>query len=81
MLRLVLPPEPARFRGHATAGESLGEFLDRADNFRRADSPMRSLTEEEFLRGKQRLRRAVQHAEHTARTETRTNWLDLLVLR
>jgi predicted site-specific integrase-resolvase len=30
---------------------------------------------------KERLRRAVQHAEHTARTQTRTNWLDLLVLR
>jgi len=42
---------------------------------------MRGLTEEEFLPGKQRLRRAVQHAEHTARTETRTSWLDLLVLR
>ena len=60
---------------------SLAEFLDQADNFRRADTNMRGLTEEEFLRGKERLRRAVQHAEHTARTETRTNWLDLLVLR
>jgi hypothetical protein len=38
---------------------------------------MRGLTEEEFLRGKEQLRRAV----HTAPTETRTNWLDLLVLR
>jgi ubiquinone/menaquinone biosynthesis C-methylase UbiE len=60
---------------------SLAEFLDQADNFRRADSPMRGLTEEEFLRGKERLRRAVQDAGHTARAETRTNWLDLLVLR
>ena len=42
---------------------------------------MRGLTEEEFLRGKERLRRAVQHAGHIARPETRTNWLDLLVLR
>ncbi len=42
---------------------------------------MRGLTEEEFLRGKERLRRAVQHAKQTGRTETRTNWLDLLVLR
>jgi hypothetical protein len=42
---------------------------------------MRGLTEEEFLGGKERLRRAVQHAGHTARTQTRTNWLDLLVLR
>jgi ubiquinone/menaquinone biosynthesis C-methylase UbiE len=60
---------------------SLAEFLDQADNFRRADTIMRGLTEEEFLRGKERLRRAVQHAERTAGTETRTNWLDLLVLR
>jgi ubiquinone/menaquinone biosynthesis C-methylase UbiE len=60
---------------------SLAGFLAQADTFRRADTNMRGLTEEEFLRGKQRLRRAVQHAERTARTETRTNWLDLLVLR
>ncbi|MGN6175634.1 MAG: hypothetical protein ACTHPS_22195 [Streptosporangiaceae bacterium] len=60
---------------------SLAEFLDQADNFRRADTVMRGLTEEEFLRGKERLRRTVQHAGHTARTQTRTNWLDLLVLR
>jgi len=60
---------------------SLAEFLDQADDFRRADTNMRDLTEEEFLRGKERLRRAVRHAGPTARTETRTNWLDLLVLR
>ena len=60
---------------------SLAEFLDQADTFRRADTVMRSLTEEEFLRGKERLRRAAQHAERTARAQTRTNWLDLLVLR
>jgi SAM-dependent methyltransferase len=60
---------------------SLAEFLDQADNFRHADTIMRGLTEEEFLRGKERLRRAVQLAEHTARTQTRTNWLDLLVMR
>ncbi len=59
---------------------SLAEFLDQADNFRRSDTNMRGLTEEEFLRGKEQLRRAVQHAKDTARTETRTNWLDLLVL-
>jgi ubiquinone/menaquinone biosynthesis C-methylase UbiE len=56
---------------------SLAEFLARADTFRRADTNMRHLTEEEFLRGKERLRRAVQDAEDTPRT----NWLDLLVLR
>jgi ubiquinone/menaquinone biosynthesis C-methylase UbiE len=60
---------------------SLAEFLDQADNFRRADTNMRGLTEEEFQRGKERLRRAVQHTGETARTHTRTNWLDLLVLR
>jgi hypothetical protein len=42
---------------------------------------LRSLTEEEFLRGKERLRRALRHAEDTANSETRSNWLDLLVLR
>jgi hypothetical protein len=38
---------------------------------------MRSLTEEEFLRGKERLRRAVD----AGNAEPRSNWLDLLVLR
>jgi SAM-dependent methyltransferase len=60
---------------------SLAEFLDQADSLRRADTNMRGLTEEEFLRGKEQLRRAVQYAGHTARTEARTSWLDLLVLR
>ena len=55
---------------------SLAEFLARADTFRRADTTMRGLTEEEFLRGKERLRRAAQ--AHSP--EPRTNWLDLLVL-
>jgi ubiquinone/menaquinone biosynthesis C-methylase UbiE len=60
---------------------SLADLLDQADKFRRADTNMRGLTEEEFLRGKERLRRAVRHAGPPARTEVRTNWLDLLVLR
>lgn len=60
---------------------SLAELLAQADTFRCADSTIRSLTEEEFCRGKERLRRAVQDAEHAARTEPRINWLDLLVLR
>jgi len=60
---------------------SLAEFLAQADTFRRADSTMRTLTEEEFLRGKERLRRAVRHAEDTANSEVRSSWLDLLVLR
>jgi hypothetical protein len=38
---------------------------------------MRSLSEDEFLRGKERLRRAVA----TGNPERRSNWLDLLVLR
>jgi hypothetical protein len=38
---------------------------------------MRSLTEEEFLRGKERLRRAVESGS----SEPRSNSLDLLVLR
>ena len=74
---LGLPPRCAR----AGSLTSLAEFLDQADNFRRADTNMRGLTEEEFLRGKDQLRRAVQHAKDTANPETRTNWLDLLVLR
>jgi ubiquinone/menaquinone biosynthesis C-methylase UbiE len=60
---------------------SLAEFLGQADTFRHADSTMRGLTEEEFLSGKERLRRAVQDAGPTASPEPRTSWLDLLVLR
>ena len=60
---------------------SLAEFLAQADTFRRADTTMRNLTEEEFLRGKERLRRAAQDAEETPSPEPRTSWLDLLVLR
>jgi ubiquinone/menaquinone biosynthesis C-methylase UbiE len=60
---------------------SLAEFLGQVDTFRHADTTMRNLTEDEFLRGKERLRRAVRHAEDSAHPETRSNWLDLLVLR
>jgi ubiquinone/menaquinone biosynthesis C-methylase UbiE len=62
---------------------SLAEFLAQVDTFRRADTTMRTLTEEEFLRGKERLRRTVQDAgdEETPSSEPRSNWLDLLVLR
>lgn len=56
---------------------SLAEFLGQADSFRRADTNMRALTDAEFLRGKEQLRRAVQASP----SQTRTNWLDLLVLR
>jgi SAM-dependent methyltransferase len=60
---------------------SLDDFLAQVDTFRRADTNMRALTDEEFERGKERLRRAVQQAEETRSPESRTNWLDLLVLR
>lgn len=60
---------------------SLADFLGQVDTFRHADTTIRNLTEDEFLRGKERLRRAVRHAEDTANPETRSNWLDLLVLR
>jgi len=60
---------------------SLAELLDRADTLREADTTMRGLTEEEFARGKERLRRAVAQAAEAASQESRTSWLDLLVLR
>jgi SAM-dependent methyltransferase len=56
---------------------SLADLLGQVDRFRDADTTMRDLTEEEFLRGKARLRRAVTRAD----PEPRSNWLDLLVLR
>jgi SAM-dependent methyltransferase len=59
----------------------LADFLGQVDTFRHADTTMRNLTEDEFLRGKERLRRAVREAEGTASPEARSNWLDLLVLR
>jgi ubiquinone/menaquinone biosynthesis C-methylase UbiE len=64
-----------------TYSTSLAEFLGQVETFRDADTTMRNLTEAEFLRGKERLRRAVQHADDTANPEIRSNWLDLLVLR
>ena len=39
------------------------------------------LLHDEFLRGKERLRRAVRQAAETGHQEPRSNWLDLLVLR
>jgi ubiquinone/menaquinone biosynthesis C-methylase UbiE len=56
---------------------SLADFLLQVDTLRHADTTLRSLTDDEFLRGKERLRRAVE----TASPEPRSNWLDLLVLR
>jgi SAM-dependent methyltransferase len=60
---------------------SLAGFLDQADTFRHSDTNLRSLTEEEYLRGKEQLRRAVEQAGPTVRNEARTSWLELLVLR
>jgi SAM-dependent methyltransferase len=60
---------------------SLADFLGQVDTLRHADTTMRNLTEDEFLHGKARLRHAVRHDENTANPETRSNWLDLLVLR
>ena len=59
----------------------LGEFLGQVDTLRHADTTLLALTEEEFLRGKERLRRAVREAERTGEPQPRSNWLDLLVLR
>jgi hypothetical protein len=56
---------------------TLADFLREVDTFRHADTTMRSLTEDEFLRGKERLQRAVD----AGNAEPRSNWLDLLVLR
>ena len=64
-----------------TRPTSLADLLGQVDTFRQADTTMRGLTEDEFLRGKERLRRAVREAEATGSRETRRNWLDLLVLR
>jgi SAM-dependent methyltransferase len=60
---------------------SLAGFLDQADTFRHSDTNLRSLTQEEYLRGKERLRRAVAQAGPAAGNEARTSWLELLVLR
>ncbi len=73
--RGALEPVPETYPG------SLAEFLAQADALRRADTTMRALTEEEFLRGKERLRQAALDAKQTPSPEPRTNWLDLLVLR
>lgn len=55
---------------------SLADLLDRVDVLRQADTTMRNLTEAEFSRGKERLRRAVR-----AKAVPEPSWLDLLVLR
>jgi len=54
----------------------LADFLGELDTLRRADTTLRGLTEDEFLRGKERVRRAAREDQ-----EPRSNGLDLLVLR
>jgi len=66
--------EPVR----ETYSTSLSDLLGQLDTLRDADTTMRSLTDDQFLRGKERVRRAVHDATNT---EPRSNWLDLLVLR
>jgi SAM-dependent methyltransferase len=68
-------------RVRETYPSSVEDFLGQVDTFRDADTTMRSLTDDEFHRGKERLRRAVRHADAEANPEARSNWLDLLVLR
>jgi len=60
-----------------TYSVSLAGLLDQIDTLRQADTSLRSLTDDEFQRGKERLRRAVASSPD----EPRSNWLDLLVLR
>jgi ubiquinone/menaquinone biosynthesis C-methylase UbiE len=59
----------------------LAGLLGQVDRLRRADTTMRSLTEDEFRRGKERLARAVREAGTNPSPEPRSNSLDLLVLR
>jgi SAM-dependent methyltransferase len=68
-------------RVRETYPTGLADFFGRLDTFRHADTTMRALTEDEFLRGKDRIRRALRDAEATGSAETRSNSLDLLVLR
>jgi SAM-dependent methyltransferase len=63
-------------RVRETYPASLADFLGELDTLRHADTTLRGLTEDEFLRGKERVRRAARE-DH----EPRSNGLDLLVLR
>ncbi|HUZ14865.1 MAG TPA: class I SAM-dependent methyltransferase [Gaiellaceae bacterium] len=56
---------------------TLADFLRETDTLRRADTTLRMLTEDEFERGRERLRRAVE----AGNSEPRANVLDLLVFR
>lgn len=69
--------EPVR----ETYSASLAELLEQVDTLRAADTTMRGLTDEEFGRGKERIRRAVADAASAVDPDPRSNWLELLVLR
>jgi ubiquinone/menaquinone biosynthesis C-methylase UbiE len=64
-----------------TYSTGLADFLGQVDTLRHADTTLRDLTDDEFARGKERLRHAVRRAAETGNAEPRSNWLDLLVLR
>jgi ubiquinone/menaquinone biosynthesis C-methylase UbiE len=64
-------------RVQETRAGSLADLLGQLDTLRHADTTLRNLTQDEFLRGKERIRRAVDSGDR----EPRSNWLDLLVLR
>jgi ubiquinone/menaquinone biosynthesis C-methylase UbiE len=65
--------EPVR----ETYTASLADLLAELDTLRHADTTLRKLTEDEFGRGKERIRRVVESGD----AEPRSNRLDLLVLR
>ena len=60
-----------------TRPESLAEYLADLDTLRFADTTLRKLTDDEFERGKERVRLAVESAQ----PDDRRNCLDFLVVR
>jgi SAM-dependent methyltransferase len=64
-----------------TYAASLAGFLDHLETYRESDTTLRHLSEDEFLRGKERLRTTVRDAGSTASTTPISNLLDFLVLR
>lgn len=65
--------EPVR----ETCSGSLDDLLGELDTLQRADTTLRNLTEDEFRRGRERIRRAAE----SPHPQPRSNILDLLVLR
>jgi SAM-dependent methyltransferase len=64
-------------RVRETRAGTLFDLLGELDTLRAADTTLRQLTEDEFRRGEERIRRAAQ----SPHPEPRSNTLDLLVLR